>query len=504
MPVDSGSPPPSPDYVAAPPAWMGRVASAFVLLALAALVIVPLLVQRRVDEVRSRVEDVADPARTLVRRIQFDLAREATALLLLSTTGAPEADSAYREARRDEQAQFPQLQAYAESMGGEVLREFHEFRRLSEQWQAQTTLAGGRAAAPSVEAVLAAARQELAIAEQGLEAGNRLDDALVRAARRNREAIRRTERFGLQVTVGLGALAILAAATVAWLSWRVRQLARVATLRGEQAERALADTARATEARAHLLRGVSHDVKNPLGAARGYAQLLEEGIRGELTPDQAKFVVGIRRSIDGALAILADLLDLARADSGGLHVERVEADLARIAREAGDDHRAAARAAGHALECPAPAAALRVHTDPARVRQVLGNLLSNAIKYTPAPGRISVRAEQADGGGARPGTWAVLRVTDSGPGIPPEKREAVFDEFTRLHDGTEIQGHGLGLAISRRVARLLGGDLDVSGAPGEGATFTLWLPLRDSAEAHDSSQPSEQMGLTRNPEKEYR
>ena len=122
---------------------------------------------------------------------------------------------------------------------------------------------------------------------------------------------------------------------------------------------------------------------------------------------------------------------------------------------------------------------VRVHTDPGRVRQVLGNLLSNAIKYTPAPGRITVRAERVDADAARPGDWAVVRVTDTGPGIPPGQRESIFDEFSRLHDGSGIQGHGLGLAISRRVARLLGGDLDVTGAEGEGATFTLWLPLRD-------------------------
>ncbi|HLM68341.1 MAG TPA: ATP-binding protein, partial [Longimicrobium sp.] len=107
------------------------------------------------------------------------------------------------------------------------------------------------------------------------------------------------------------------------------------------------------------------------------------------------------------------------------------------------------------------------------------NLLSNAIKYTPAPGHITVRAERADADAARPGDWAVIRVSDNGPGIPADKRDAIFDEFSRLHDGTGIQGHGLGLAISRRVARLLGGDLEVSGAEGEGATFSLWLPLRD-------------------------
>lgn len=488
MASDPAPPLPSPARVATPPAWPGTLASAFVLLALAALMIVPLLVQRRVDQVRARVEEVADPARALVRGIQFDLAREATALLLVATTGAPEATEMYRVARADERKRFPELQAFAEEMGGEVLREFVRFRTVTEQWQARVDVDDAPGPPASIQRALESARAEERIAEQVIGAGDRLDQALVRESERSRDAIRRMERFGTQVTVALGALALLAAVTVAWLSRRVLQLAHVATMRGQEAERALADTARATEARAHLLRGVSHDVKNPLGAARGYAQLLEEGVRGELTQEQSKFVAGIRRSIDNALAILADLLDLARADSGGLHIERVPCELGRVVREAAEDHRATARAAGHVLECPAPPEPIAVHTDPARVRQVLGNLLSNAVKYTPAPGRIIVRAERADGGPARPGTWAVLRVSDTGPGIPPEQREAIFDEFTRLHDGTEIQGHGLGLAISRRVARLLGGDLDVSGVPGEGAVFTLWLPLRDPGEAPASAE----------------
>ncbi|MBW3572888.1 MAG: HAMP domain-containing histidine kinase, partial [Gemmatimonadetes bacterium] len=463
------TPSPSRRRAAPPPAWVGSVASAFVLLALAALVIGPLLLQRYVAERRERVEEVADPARTLVRRVQLDLAREATALLLVSTTGAPEAAEAFREARLDEQAQLPQLRIYAEKLGGEVLRDFRRFDAAAAQWRAQVAFPAPGEEPASVRAALATARAELRAVDQALAAGNRLDAALVREARRSRDAVRRTERFALRVMVGLGIMALLAATSVAWLSARVRQLATVATLRSEEAERALAETARATEARSHLLRGVSHDVKNPLGAARGYAELLQAGVRGELTPEQAAFVDGIRRSIDGALAILADLLDVARADSGGLHVERVPAELGSIASEAAEDHRAAARAAGHALECPPPPRPIPVHTDPARVRQVLGNLLSNAVKYTPPPGRITVRAEQADGGARRPGTWAVVHVTDTGPGIPPEHRETIFDEFTRLHDATQIQGHGLGLAISRRVARLLGGDLDVAGEPGEGA-----------------------------------
>lgn len=473
------SPAPADPGSAGPPAWMGLLASVFVLLALAALVIVPLLVQQRVDRVRAVVEERADPARTLVTGLQFDLSQEAAALFVASLTGARQAVERYAGSRAAEERRFRELEGHAEALGDGVFREFVRFRTLAEQWHRQIpadplprdsagvvrTLSGIRnAQQPSIEFVI--------------HAGTRLDSALVAQAEAGREDIRRTERFGLTVTLGLGLLALMAALTVAWLSLRIRQLAAEATRRREEAERAMAETGRVAEARTRLLRGVSHDVKNPLGAARGYAELLELELKGPLNEDQKRYVRGVRRSIDGALAILGDLLDLARADSGGLSVERVPVDLSRVASEAGEDHRPAAVSAGHMIECTMTGP-VRVYTDPGRVRQVLGNLLSNAIKYTPAPGRISVRVERVDADGARPGDWAVIRVSDTGPGIPPEKRDAVFDEFSRLHDGTGIQGHGLGLAISRRVARLLGGDLDVTGAEGEGATFSLWLPLRD-------------------------
>src|SRR5690606_32275906 len=105
-----------------------------------------------------------------------------------------------------------------------------------------------------------------------------------------------------------------------------------------------------------------------------------------------------------------------------------------------------------------------------------GNLLSNAIKYTPAPGRISVHAQREvrEGGGS----WVTIRVDDTGAGIPPEHRDAIFDEFTRLEEQGSPGGHGLGLAIARRIARLLDGDLTVGDAPGGGASFALWLPVR--------------------------
>jgi PAS domain S-box-containing protein len=241
----------------------------------------------------------------------------------------------------------------------------------------------------------------------------------------------------------------------------------------EERERRREELERVTESRATLMRGFSHDVKNPLGAAMGHAQLLAEGILGELSGRQRESVERICRSIDTAIRLIHDLLDLARAEAGQIEVESVETDVGRAAREIAEDFRAQATAVGLALDVRAPDG-LRADTDPTRLRQILANLLSNAVKYAPQ-GQVTVDAEFRASGGPRPGAWVALRVTDTGPGIPEDKREQIFQEFTRL-DPEAQQGAGVGLAISRRIARLLGGDLTVESEVGRGSTFTLWLP----------------------------
>ena len=267
--------------------------------------------------------------------------------------------------------------------------------------------------------------------------------------------------------------------------------ARMAAAAQERLLDALTD---ATEARARLIRGVTHDVKNPLGAADGFAQLLEMELQGALSPEQAGLVAGIRRGIGGALAIITDLLDVSQAESGMLSIHRAPLDLNQVVAEAVDDHRGAAEAAGHVIafdearSAAHPRDALR--SDPVRIRQVLGNLLTNAIKYTPAPGRIAVWTESASGGDpSRPGEWLAVHVADSGPGIPLAEREDVFREYHRLEPRSGSTGHGLGLAISRRIARLLSGELSVAGGRDEGATFSLWLPV-DSEGAGDGEAPA--------------
>jgi signal transduction histidine kinase len=248
----------------------------------------------------------------------------------------------------------------------------------------------------------------------------------------------------------------------------------------EEAQRSRDEILRAAERRARLVRGFSHDVKNPLGAASGQLALLEQGVTGALADAQRKAVSHARRAIAAAVDLIDDLVELVRAEAGQLSIEREPTDVSRAAVETAEEYRPQADARRIELRVEAADRLRPVDTDPSRVRQILANLLSNAVKYTPEGGRITVRVgERADGAPA-PGAWLAVDVANTGPHIPPEKQEYIFEEFTRL-EPEDRRGGGLGLAISRQVARALGGDVTVRSTPGEGPTFTLWIPADAAA-----------------------
>jgi PAS domain S-box-containing protein len=252
----------------------------------------------------------------------------------------------------------------------------------------------------------------------------------------------------------------------------------------EESEQRREELERVTESRARLMRGFSHDLKNPLGAAAGHAQILAEGVLGELSPQQLDSVERIHRSIQTSLGLIQDLLELARAESGQIALAFTRTNVAAVAREAAQDFQAQATEAGMALHVNAPDT-LYVETDARRVSQILHNFISNCVKHgLPGPVTVTVETKARDPA-ARPGEWVALRVTDTGPGIPQEKHEQLFQEFTRL-DPNAPPGTGLGLAISRRIARLLGGDITLRSEPGRGSTFTLWL-VNSARRSRDSS-----------------
>lgn len=256
----------------------------------------------------------------------------------------------------------------------------------------------------------------------------------------------------------------------------------------EEAQQRRAELERITESRVRLLRGFSHDVKNPLGAADGHASLLQEGILGDLSPKQMESIGRIRASIGSALELIGDLLELARAEAGQIEVQTRPVDVREVAREIAAEYRAQATSRGLRLDVEFPRELPVVATDPSRARQVLGNLVSNAVKYT-SEGAITVRVGLRDRDGvcgsdgkppAHSGGWVAVDVADTGPGIPADQQDLIFREFGRLATSS-AKGFGLGLAISQRVAGALGGCITVDSDVGRGSTFTLWLPTEDGA-----------------------
>lgn len=267
---------------------------------------------------------------------------------------------------------------------------------------------------------------------------------------------------------------------------RERLLRREQDARAE-AERQRDELARMTESRARLMRGFSHDVKNPLAAADGYLHIMTA--MDQLTDKQQDRVVRVRRSIKAALNLIEDLLELARAEAGQIEIAHAPTDLGAVARDAAEEYRAQAEAARLSLTIDVPPGAPVIISDASRIRQVVGNLLSNAVKYTEHGGIILSVASRDGAAPPGPGPWIALSVIDTGPGIPVEQRPLLFQEFRRLDSAGSAKGAGIGLAISRRIAQALGGDITVESEVGKGSVFTLWLPASRAGE-HALDQPA--------------
>jgi len=256
----------------------------------------------------------------------------------------------------------------------------------------------------------------------------------------------------------------------------------------------------AMKSRQRLMRGFTHDVKNPLGAADGYADLLSAGIYGELAGEQRESVQRIRRSIRRALDLIDDLHELARAETGNIALHREPVDIGELMRTSADEYRGAAFAAGLPLTVDVANDVPIVETDSVRVSQIVGNLLSNAIKYTRS-GAVTLRVRSYQAAGLRKAQKCVaIDVIDTGLGIPADKQEQIFEEFSRLGT-TDKPGAGLGLAISKRLAEALSGEITVKSEVGCGSTFTLRIPvsIQNESDPADAPQPVDDFHRTRQP-----
>jgi signal transduction histidine kinase len=251
----------------------------------------------------------------------------------------------------------------------------------------------------------------------------------------------------------------------------------------EEAERARDAADTANRAKSEFLANMSHELRTPINAILGYGELLDMELAGPVTPEQRAQLDRIRSSSRHLLTLINDILDLSKVEAGQMVVQHVASRIHVEVLEAVSLVGAQYGERGVELVNECRGGDGRYVGDPDRVRQVLLNLLSNAGKFTEPGGRVVVRCgttTHPDPGAHLYGTstWTFARVEDTGIGIGPDDAARVFQPFVQAQEGrTRTQGGtGLGLTISRQLARLMGGDLTLRSEPGQGSCFTLWLP----------------------------
>lgn len=253
----------------------------------------------------------------------------------------------------------------------------------------------------------------------------------------------------------------------------------------------------ASRAKSEFLAIMSHELRTPLNAVLGYAELLELGISGPLTDKMREQVGRIRTSAKHLLGLVNDILDLAKVEAGKLSVSTGPASAATTVASAIALIQPQAAARGLELVVDPFADPSPVYLgDDERVCQILVNVLSNAVKFTEPGGKVTIEvlAPTAPGAESRlpaQREYVNFRITDTGSGIAEDKLVSIFDPFVQAETGHSrpSEGSGLGLTISRRLARLMGGDLVVTSRVGEGSTFTLSLPADVAIRTAESAKP---------------
>ncbi|HEX8316983.1 GAF domain-containing sensor histidine kinase [Longimicrobium sp.] len=255
------------------------------------------------------------------------------------------------------------------------------------------------------------------------------------------------------------------------------RLHRAVASRSRELEAAYAQLSELSRVKERFFATMSHELRTPINAVKGYSDLLLDGLGGELMPQARRYVEHSRTAALSLLSLINDLLDFAKIEAGKMEVARDPVSVREMVSQSVAVVEPMARQKGLRVDTGPLEGLPILHTDRKRVVQVLTNLLSNAVKFTDA-GSVTVSArhlaeEAEEHGASEPRWWLELRVADTGRGIAPGDLDRVFAEYEQVagSDGT-----GLGLPISRKLARLLGGELSVESDLGVGSTFVLRVP----------------------------
>jgi signal transduction histidine kinase len=263
-----------------------------------------------------------------------------------------------------------------------------------------------------------------------------------------------------QLLVLFGYLPIMLVAALLEERDRLADRARLGQVRAE----------RASEAKSRLLANVAHEIKSPVGGIIGIGELWKTGQLGPVTPTQTEMADMLVKTARQVEALSHDLLDVARAESGAVKVELRPTDVPGVLEDVRRSTALRPEAAGVRIEVISEGDGLVALADSQRLSQVVGNLASNAVKYGGQGGVVTLRACRVHDG-------VRIEVIDRGPGLSPEKQAQLFEPFNRLGlERSTVEGHGIGLAIARRLIELQGGSIGVDSVPGEGAAFWVELP----------------------------
>jgi signal transduction histidine kinase len=240
----------------------------------------------------------------------------------------------------------------------------------------------------------------------------------------------------------------------------------------DELRRLYAELEAASRHKSEFLASMSHELRTPLNAIIGFSQVLREEMFGPVNEKQAEYLDDIVSSGNHLLSLINDVLDLSKVEAGQVKLEvgpfslreALERGVVMVRERATED--------GVQVELSADPEVDVVEGDERRVKQVIFNLLSNAVKFTPVGGEVDVSAARVNG-------EVRISVADTGPGIPPEDHERIFEEFQQTETGIEqAEGTGLGLALSKRLVELHGGRIWLESELGKGSTFVFTLPTR--------------------------
>jgi len=239
----------------------------------------------------------------------------------------------------------------------------------------------------------------------------------------------------------------------------------------EERKKAEQEAWAASQAKSEFLASMSHELRTPLNAIGGYAELLAMGVRGPLNAEQAQDIARIRRSQQHLLTLINDVLNFAKVDAGQTEYRLTAVPVDEALRDTESMIAPQVLAKGLHYSYKGAGKFASVLADPEKLQQIVLNLLGNAVKFTEPGGSITLSSEFA-------GQCIEIKVADTGPGIPPEKLDRIFDPFVQAERrlNQPVQGVGLGLAISQDLAEAMAGKITVKSEVGEGSTFTLSLP----------------------------